>query len=230
VAQYALFCLALPEKTLPIPEQGWQMADYGNHEADAPDFGGFLKEADFDLVFMTGLGLTWIILGLQGTDWSGKLTYTLQRLPLSERAIALVWAGMQMLWYGILWAVELGSVLLCWNRYGMQWETAPSGLELFTQFYRNDFLHGLFPFHDISGTASVIAMILVLSVSGAYVSLSQRHKKNAWSADVVVLIALWSCRGNTFRDAATDVLVGLIWVPFLLYYIYRIGWGPYEEV
>lgn len=151
-------------------------------------FAYFLEESRLWTVFFLALAALCAVLCLQGCQFSGKTVYTLQRLPLSEEAVTLLWAAVHVGCLVILWAFQLAVVWGLWLLYNRFGPSSGQTLELFVNVYGNDFLHGLLPLADVSRHVRNILWVLVLGFETAAFGYFQRRGR--FRGEVVFLLAV----------------------------------------
>ena len=191
----------------------------------------------FDLV-LDGAWFAWILRAAlvalcavqvqQGSEGKGKLTYTLRRLPMGERAVTTLWASVHMVSYWILWAAQLAVVLGCWKIYTVFYPTHSSALELFTKFYFSDFLHGLIPMQNYARVAANVLMFMALGLAAAYLGFRTRTGRKA-SLPVILIAVTMNFITASFQDDIADELMILIYVLSIGYMIWQIWVTDYEE-
>ena len=173
------------------------------------EFGRYLDIAFFPNVYWVAVLLIFVFQVLQGMDSHGKLTYTLRRLPMGEQAVTTIWALVHMMTYWILWAVQLAVVLICWRSYSVHCEIGPRALELFTQFYRDPFLHGLLPLENYGRSIVNILFVVTLGVSAAFSGFCDRNrKKNV--LPVISFSLLINRMSSDYRDDVINVFLIVI--------------------
>ena len=173
------------------------------------EFGRYLKLAFFPNVYWIAVLLIFVFQVLQGMDSHGKLTYTLRRLPMGEQAVTTIWALVHMMTYWILWAVQVAVVLICWRSYSAHSEIGPQALELFTQFYRDPFLHGLLPLENYWRALVNFLFVLTLGVSAAFSGFCVRiRKKNVLG--VMSFSLLINRMSSDYRDDVINVFLIVI--------------------
>lgn len=172
--------------------------------------------------------LLFVLQAYQGCDSGGKLTYTLRRLPMGERAVTTLWAVVHMAGHWILWAAQLAVVLVCWRKYCSCYEVFAPTLERFTQFYRGDFLHGLLPLADLSYAICLGLQMVTLGVAAAYYGFVQR--KGKWpKAPILVLAISMAYFPAGYDNYGLEIALIVIDCVFLSYMLWQIWWGDYEE-
>ena len=193
------------------------------------EFGQYLEIALFPHVFWVAVLLIFVFQLLQGMDSRGKLTYTLRRLPMGERAVTTIWALVHMMTYWILCAVQLAVVLICWRSYCVHSEIVPRGLELFTQFYRDPFLHGLLPLENYWRALVNFLFVLTLGVSAAFSGFCVRiGKKNVLG--VISFSLLINRLSSDYRDDVINaflIVICLVVTGLMLIGIWRCD---YEKI
>ena len=119
-------------------------------------FSAIVEETHLKLVFLTAFLALTACCCLQGSRFSGKNLYLLQRLPTAEWKVTLLWAVIHLVCFLILWAVQLLMVFVLWKIYLTDYPSAAPGLQLLVFFYDNGFLHAMMPLRDISRWAVLL--------------------------------------------------------------------------
>lgn len=194
-------------------------------------FGVWLDRARGYEVFVVAFALVTAVLMLQGCDYhGGKLRYTLQRLPLSETAVTLLWAALHIVCYLILWAVQLAVVAVCWRMYT---QTAYGGngqlLELFVECYLDDFLHGLLPLEHVAVWLRQSLWILCMGTGTAWFGMQQRRGKHAFGTTFALLVGLWTFGGDVRTASDMAGLMAVLFGMMAVYFIGRIWRRAYEK-
>lgn len=135
--------------------------------------------------YLVAVAIATVLHCWQGMDRSGKLQYTLGRLAISEEKITLLWAMVYLGCFFVIWAWEIGMILLSWRMYAGVHEAV--GLELAVTAYCNSFLHSLLPMHDWLRWLTMTVWNVTLAVSAACFGYSQRRGKLPWRIAIVFL-------------------------------------------
>lgn len=195
-----------------------------------PGFGAWLDKAGVFWAFFVSVFCLAGVLIHQGSDYSGgRLRYTLQRLPLGEKAVTGLWAVFHGACFVVLWAAQTVVVLLCWRMYCRSWEVAAPALELFVECYLDGFLHGLFPLGEAVRWVRQLLWLLVMSVGTAYFGFRQRRGKTSVGPMAAVTAGLATFRVNLSYGTEWDYIMSGLFGIMLLYFIWQIGWGDDEE-
>ena len=83
------------------------------------------------------------------SDGSGSQSYSLRRLAISEKSVSICHVLALWVCFLLLWAVQLlTALLLLWWISKSSSAAGLSSQSVFLAFYRNPFLHNLFPLED----------------------------------------------------------------------------------
>lgn len=182
-------------------------------QAGAPEYRGgfayFIEEGHLWPPFGFGLAFLCVALCLQGCQFSGKPVYTLQRLPLSEETVTLLWAVVHVGCLVILWAWQLVVVWGLWLLYNRFGPSSGQTLELFVNAYESPTLHGLLPLGDASRHVRNIFWVLGLGFQTAAFGYFQRRGRVR--VEGIVLLAVGTSFFRTGVAAGdTDVALSLL--------------------
>ena len=114
----------------------------------------------------------------RGDIYSGSQGYTVQRLAISEKAVAVLHILYNMLCWLILWGVQVLTVFVICKvccHYGA--DGAWANQQLFLQFYISPLLHSLLPMEETLAWVANAVMIAELSVASACWAVFRREKK-----------------------------------------------------
>ena len=191
-------------------------------------FGALLDRAKFFWFLRAAIVALFVFQMYQGMDSRGRMNYTLRRLPMGERAVTTIWALCHAMTYWVLWAAQLAVVLVCWRLYCMNIEIGPRSLELFTQFYRNEFLHGLLPMQNYARGVTNFLMMLTLGFSAAYAGFRTRNRQKIILPIVTLSMSINMISANYRDDIVEGILITYCLV-VLGYMIWKIWVNAYEE-
>ena len=229
--EIGLFWYQMPPEPV-IPDPNVSVTVYSNGYAVGRSIGqrfdSVLDGAWFAWILRAALVALYLVQVMQGSDSNGKLTYTLRRLPMGERAVTTLWASVHMVSYWILWAAQLAVVLGCWKLYTISYPTHSSALELFTKFYFSDFLHGLIPMQNYARVAANGLMFMALGLGAAYLGFRTRTGRKA-ILPVVLIAVTMNFTTASFKDDFADGLMILFYVLTIGYMIWQIWGNEYEE-
>lgn len=139
-------------------------------------------------VFGVAFVLITLFLCQTGCGFSSKTGYTLRRLSISERWV-FVWQSLyNMMCYSLLWFVQILVVFGLCNIYvSMAPEGFVTNQTIFLAFYRNDFLHSLFPMEDAGFWIKNVATVLAMGICSGHYPMAQRRGKKF--QEVILLTA-----------------------------------------
>lgn len=177
------------------------------------------------LLWIFGLALVAACAALcfQGSQLSGgQMRYTLQRLPLREETVTLLWAVFHAGYLVILWACQLAVVFGLWMLYLHHSQPAGGELELFISFYYSGVLHGLLPLADLSRHISNLFWVVSLAFHTAAFGYFQRRGR--FRVEILILLAV----GLAFFDSDINIRepwinlgLSLLWLALIGFTIYR---------
>ncbi len=149
--------------------------------AEASDsFYLMVQRAQIPLLYWLAVVAVTIASCRQGADRQGKLTYTLSRLPDGEARITTLWAAVYAAAYGIVWAAQVGVLLLLWRRFLVlnPQITAPK-LALLAETYGGGWLHSLLPMDNWLRWLAVLLWYVSLSAAAAQHGFLHRRGRSA---------------------------------------------------
>ena len=143
----------------------------------------------------------------RGDIYSGPQGYTMRRLVISEKAVAVLQILYNILCWLILWGVQVLTVfLICklYYRYGAG--AAAAEQQLFLLFYISPLLHSLLPMEEGLAWIANAAMVVGLSVITTYAMTRRREKKVAGEVIPVIFMVIVLFRrelGSFFFNVVT---------------------------
>ena len=182
----------------------------------------------FGLVLVVIFALIAAVQIRRGDIYSGSQGYTVQRLAISEKAVAVLHILYNMLCWLILWGVQVLTVFVICKvccRYGAGGSSANQ--QLFLLFYINPLLHSLLPMEDALAWIANVVMIAELSVASAYWAVLRREKKGIGN----LLVVYWAVLLLFRRELGSFISNMLIIVGFLILIVidcYRMFWRKKE--
>lgn len=195
-------------------------------------FGSVVTASHLQQAFGVAVGALCIALCLQGSQLSGARTgYTLQRLPLREETVTLLWAVFHAGCLMILWACQLAIVFSLWllyNRYGLS--VSGQDLELFLSFYCSGVLHSLLPLADVTQHLRNLCWILSLGFHTAAFGYFQRRDRFRGQLPVLMLLLAVGCGlfATGMNHPYINLSVAALWLALIVFTIYRIRGMRYE--
>lgn len=171
-----------------------------------------------------------LILSLNGYESGGsKIRYTLQRLSLSEEAIALLWSVYYLACFLIFWAVQLFIILWLGRLYVSAVDPAYINEQtIFLAFYRNSFLHSLLPLEETSRFLRNGALLLGLSLGAACLPFKQRRGKRDIAMSFLAVFTFWVFPQEMGRFGS-DAWIWLLALSLAGHSLYYILWGKANE-
>lgn len=166
-----------------------------------------VQRAQIPLLYWLAVVAVTIASCRQGADRQGKLTYTLSRLPDGEAKITTLWAAVYAAAYVIVWAVQVGMLLLLWRRFlALNPQITAPRLALLAETYGGGWLHSLLPMDNWLRWLAVLLWYLSLGAAAAQRGFLHRRSRSA--PLVWALLAV----GKSFADLSIGqfVLEGLM--------------------
>lgn len=159
------------------------------------------------------------VLSTTGTNVGSMQGYTFQRLRIPEKKIHLLQCIYNMLCYVLLWAAQLGILLIASQIY-MQKKTNVilTNQTVLLAFYRNKFMHAILPLHDIFGWFVLFFLITGTGILVAAFSKNQRKGSLTWSLIVFMVMAFVIF----LRDLGEEGLVIFIITLMLIWFLFAI--------
>ena len=164
-------------------------------------------------IFFLAMLLITVSCCMTGCHFGSHQGYTLQRLQIKEKHIFLLQFIYNTLCYVILWSIQI-IVIYVLGTYYVNHMVGTTNQTIFLAFYRNAFLHNLFPMEEWLKWGKLIASILGLGILSAVFPYKQRNGK--FGVEIVIMLAIiciWfpSKMANYYVDALVIVwAVGLI--------------------
>lgn len=152
-------------------ENGWLTADGRQSEPGMPiiTFDRILEECHMQVIFAIALAATGgLLLWAAASRCKGKSRQHLWRLCTPNSHNFLMFALYHVLCFGMVIVTEMITVI---GMYKMHQVAAASGSVpqgLLMAFYRNRFLHGLYPMADWFGTLKLLCFVLTWGLFTAY--------------------------------------------------------------
>lgn len=141
------------------------------------------------LIAVLGLAGILALEAFHGSPLSGVRTgYTLQRLPVREQTVAVLWAVVYLGFLLLFWAAEVGVSLL-----QLHWVSSRSGSQVpaflrFAENYSSWFFHNLLPLYDWPRILRNGVWLIALAWSAAAFSYHQR--RGSFRFGIVVILVL----------------------------------------
>ena len=127
----------------------------------------------------------------RGDMYSGAQGYTMQRLAISEKAVALLQILYHILCWLILWGVQVLTIFLICNAYYRFGLGNPLTRQyIFHLFYISPLLHSLLPMEEILVWLANAAMVVGISVATTYGMIRRRGKKPAGEVIPVIFLVI----------------------------------------
>ena len=163
-----------------------------------------VEKAKLQLVFFAALIALTACCCLQGSRFSGKNIYTLQRLPLSEWQITLLWALVHLACFVILWAVQVALIFVLWGFYAAEFSPAAPGLDLLVSIYTTDLFHTVLPLADTSRLVYLITYWFCMAFLTATFGFFQRRGR--YRISLLIMLACYFALIKEIGSFASNVL------------------------
>lgn len=171
------------------------------------------------LMYMFGIAyvLMTVALVLPGTNIGSVQGYTLQRLRIKESKVFLLQCSYNVLCYLLLWATQLG-VLLVASSYYMTHKTDAilTNQTVFLAFHRNGFMHSILPMQDTVNWLLLFGFIIGTGCFAADFTRKQRRGKVAWILIFFVAVACISFPRAMDEDPVLMILTMIIGFSFCI--------------
>lgn len=175
------------------------------------DFSQFLSRCHTGLVAMAGLLVLLVILALQGCQFSGHwVSGTLQRLPIGEGTITMVYGLTHLGFLVLYWAVEVFVTAALYWFYGKS-----LGFPLVVAAYTTPFFHSLLPLSDWLRLLLSVLWALALASCTASFGFFQRRGSFQISPLLVTAAGLYSFSAS--GNVGVEVLFSVV-------FLFFIGW------
>ena len=175
------------------------------------DFSQFLSRCHTGLVAMAGLLVLLVILALQGCQFSGHwVSGTLQRLPIGEGTITVIYGLTHLGFLVLYWAMEVFVTAALYWFYGKS-----LGFSLVVAAYTTPFFHSLLPLSDWLRLLLSVLWVLALASCTASFGFFQRRGSFQISPLLVTAAGLYSFSAS--GDVGVEVLFSVV-------FLFFIGW------
>ena len=152
----------------------------------------FVRSYGLSTFFQNGTGRLGMVLAVifvliavvqirRGDIYSGPQGYTMRRLVISEKAVAVLQILYNLLCWLILWGVQVLTVFVICKIYYTFGADAGDPLvnqQIFLLFYISPLLHSLLPMEDVLAWVANVVMVVELSVASAHWAVLRREKKS----------------------------------------------------
>ena len=189
-------------------------------------FSSIAEGAKLSLVFFAALLALTACCCLQGSRFSGKNLYTLQRLPLSEWQITLHWALVHLACFIILWAVQVVLIFVLWGFYAAEFSPASPGLDLLVSIYTTDLFHTVLPLADTSRFVYLITYWLCMAFLTATFGFFQRRGR--YRISLLIMLACYFVLIKEIGSFASNILFTMFCLILAAVDAFAL-WGVYHE-
>lgn len=173
------------------------------------DFSQFLSRCHTGLVAMAGLLVLLVILALQGCQFSGHwVSGTLQRLPIGEGTITVIYGLTHLGFLVLYWAMEVFVTAALYWFYGKS-----LGFPLVVAAYTTPFFHSLLPLSDWLRLLLSVLWLLALASCTASFGFFQRRGSFQISPLLVTAAGLYSF--SVSGNVGVEVLFSVVFLFFI---------------
>lgn len=189
----------------------------GQVREEMPGFESVLWKTRAVSIFQAAFSAVFLVLLRTQGEHGGRSRYTLLRLPLSWRRILALRIFYNLLCFLLVFTVQAGLILGMAGIYRVEaGAEMATGQMVFLAFYRNAFLHNLWPMAEAGKWIRNLLLFLALSLEAA---AGHRRKGYISAALLLVVIVFWVFQSETginLRDAFCDLLLlilagGTLW-------------------
>lgn len=198
--------------------------------ADYPDyqwwsFHGFAQNGKLHLIFLAAVLILAVLCCLQGCRFSGK-NYTLQRLPVAEWQVTVLWGLAHLTCFIILWAVQVVLIFVLWSFYVARFQPAAPGLDLLVSIYRCGLFHAVLPLADVARWVYLLTYLLCMSWLTASFGFFQRRGR--FRIGLLVLLGCYFTLTVEMGNAGSNIIFTLICLIVAAIDVFGM-WGVYHE-
>ena len=164
-------------------------------------------------VFAAELGVLVWILVRNWTEGASHQSYTIQRLPITEKEIIRIRAAYNLLCLLLFWGVQLIAAYIFYAR------TVTGSQSLFLEFTGNGHLHSLMPGADWLSWIKDVTILTSLAIMTAVwpIWLRVSRKRDNWAlVFAVVLTAMAFSHGTEDASQKALYLFWSVYLPFIL--------------
>ena len=180
------------------------------------DFSQFLSRCHTGLVAMAGLLVLLVILALQGCQFSGHwVSGTLQRLPIGEGTITVIYGLTHLGFLVLYWAMEVFVTAALYWFYGKS-----LGFPLVVAAYTTPFFHSLLPLSDWLRLLLSVLWVLALASCTASFGFFQRRGSFQISPLLVTAAGLYSF--SVSGNVGVEVLFSVVFLFFISWQVFWI--------
>lgn len=180
-------------------------------QGEKAGFERVLEQAGVFYPFQIALGAVFLALLWTQGEHGGRSRYTLLRLPLTWPQILTIRILYNLLCFLLVFTVQAAVILGLAQVYrSLAGEEIATGQMVFLAFYRNAFLHNLWPMAEIGKWIRNILLFLTLSLEAA---AGYRRKGYVPAAMLLVVLLAWvfqSEAGINLRDGFCDLMLLIV--------------------
>ena len=175
------------------------------------DFSQFLSRCHTGLVAMAGLLVLLVILALQGCQFSGHwVSGTLQRLPIGEGTITVIYGLTHLGFLVLYWAMEVFVTAALYWFYGKS-----LGFPLMVAAYTTPFFHSLLPLSD--WLRLLLSVLWLLALASCTASFGFFLLRGSCHTSPLLVSAARLCSFSASGDVGVEVLFSVV-------FLFFIGW------
>ena len=189
-------------------------------------FSSIAEGAKLSLVFFAALLALTACCCLQGSRFSGKNLYTLQRLPCAEWQITLHWALVHLACFVILWAVQIVLIFVLWGFYAAEFSPASPGLDLLVSIYATDLFHAVLPLADISRWVYLVTYWFCMAFLTAVFGFFQRRGR--YRISLLIMLACYFTLIKGIGNFASNLIFAIFCLILVVVDSFAL-WEVYHE-
>lgn len=175
------------------------------------DFSQFLSRCHTGLVAMAGLLVLLVILALQGCQFSGHwVSGTLQRLPIGEGTITVIYGLTHLGFLVLYWAMEVFVTAALYWFYGKS-----LGFPLVVAAYTTPFFHSLLPLSD--WLRLLLSVLWALALASCTASFGFFQRRGSFQISPLLVIAAGLYSFSVSGNVGVEVLFSVV-------FLFFIGW------
>ena len=175
------------------------------------DFSQFLSRCHTGLETMAVLLVLLVILALQGCQFSGHwVSGTLQRLPIGEGTITVIYGLTHLGFLVLYWAMEVFVTAALYWFYGKS-----LGFPLVVAAYTTPFFHSLLPLSD--WLRLLLSVLWVLALASCTASFGFFQRRGSFQISPLLVIAAGLYSFSVSGNVGVEVLFSVV-------FLFFIGW------
>lgn len=146
-----------------------------------PNLEEIVDQSHLAIIFRIAYLLLTVVLVLPGMNIGSMQSYTLRRLRVKENTVFLLHCIYNVLCYLMLWAAQVGLLLVTSNYYmAHKTDAVLTNQTIFLAFHRNRFMHSMLPLQEIEAWFSLILILTGSGLMSALFTKRQREGAVVW--------------------------------------------------